>query len=95
MAVSSLPLLKDRPATAAAKTPRGREIEAALALVRPAVQDDGGDVSLESVDGEVVTIRFHGACTTCPASEMTLRDLIERHLVERVPGVERVVAAED
>lgn len=74
--------------------PREREVEAALELVRPAIREDGGDVELVSVQGEVVTIRFLGACVGCPSSQMTLKDLVERHLVGRIDGVKQVVSAD-
>ena len=73
--------------------PREREVEAALELIRPAVREDGGDVELVSVVGEIVTIRFLGACVGCPSSDMTLKDGIEAHLVDRVDFVQKVVAA--
>lgn len=70
------------------------QVQDALDLVRPAVQEDGGDVELVGVEGGVVRIRFKGACIGCPSSEMTLKHGIERHLVRRVPGVTEVVAVE-
>ena len=61
-----------------------------------AVQADGGDVQLVDVaeDG-TVTVELVGACKGCPLSEMTLANGIERILKERVPGVMRVVPAEE
>jgi Fe-S cluster biogenesis protein NfuA len=70
------------------------QVQDALDLVRPAVQDDGGDVELVGVEGGTVRIRFKGACIGCPSSEMTLKHGIERHLVRRVPGITEVVAVE-
>lgn len=66
-----------------------------LDRIRPAVQSDGGDVELVSVnDDGVVTIRLHGACVGCPSSSLTLRLGIERNLKEHVPGVTAVKAIE-
>lgn len=64
-----------------------------IELIRPAVQQDGGDVELVrvSADGEV-RIRFLGACVGCPSSEITLREVILRHLRDRIPEVSSVVA---
>ena len=61
--------------------------------IRPAVQNDGGDIELVEVkpDG-VVKIKMHGACVGCPSSNMTLRIGIERNLKERIPEVTSVVA---
>jgi Fe-S cluster biogenesis protein NfuA len=64
-----------------------------LALIRPAVQQDGGDIELVGVttDG-TVRIRFLGACVGCPSSEITLREGIARNLRERIPEVTEVEA---
>ena len=80
--------------TAADPADLRQRVQVALDLVRPAVQDDGGDVELVDVKGGTVSIKFKGACVGCPSSEMTLKHGIERHLVRRVPGVEKVVAVE-
>lgn len=66
-----------------------------IELIRPAVQDDGGDVELLAVTAEgEVQIRFLGACVGCPSSEITLRELILRHLRDRVPEISTVVAVD-
>ena len=66
-----------------------------LELIRPAVQDDGGDVELVEVQEDgTVSIRFLGACIGCPSSEITLREGIARNLRERVPEVTSVIAVD-
>ena len=68
-------------------------VQAVINLIRPAVQEDGGDIELVDVaPGGKVSIRFHGACIGCPSSTMTLHMGIERNLRERVPEVTEVVA---
>ncbi|MAB72352.1 MAG: hypothetical protein CMJ54_07575 [Planctomycetaceae bacterium] len=70
-------------------------VEAVLDLIRPSVQEDGGDFELLEISKEgVVTIRFLGACIGCPSSEMTLRDGIAQNLRTMIPEVTDVVAAE-
>jgi Fe-S cluster biogenesis protein NfuA len=71
------------------------QVEAAIAVIRPAVQADGGDLRLVDVDeaSGLVTVELSGACVTCPASTMTLKAGIERILKDRVPGVTEVVDA--
>jgi Fe-S cluster biogenesis protein NfuA len=66
----------------------------ALELIRPAIQMDGGDITLESVRGGTVTVQLTGTCETCPISPVTLRQGVERILRERVPEVTEVVAIE-
>lgn len=65
----------------------------ALEYIRPAIQMDGGDVILTSVEGGTVNLQLVGACGGCPLSTMTLTAGIERILKDRVPGVEVVNAA--
>jgi Fe-S cluster biogenesis protein NfuA len=68
------------------------KVEAALALIRPALQADGGDVELVDVEGGVVKVALKGACAGCPVATMTLKQGIERVLKEQVPEVKEVVA---
>lgn len=65
----------------------------ALEFVRPALQSDGGDLTLLGVrDDGVVEIEMIGACRTCPLSMVTLTGGIEAVLLQRVPGVTGVVS---
>ena len=36
--------------------------------VRPALVSDGGDLQIVSLDGNVLSIRYFGACGSCPSS---------------------------
>ena len=65
-----------------------------LELIRPAIQADGGDIHLRSVEGGRVVVALSGTCETCPISPVTLKAGVERLLRERVPGVTEVVALE-
>ncbi len=60
--------------------------------IRPALRMDGGDIQLVGVEGAEVRVQLRGACAGCPGAQMTLRMGVERHLKERVPEVESVVA---
>jgi len=62
-------------------------VEAALALVRPALQADGGNVELVSIDDGVVLVRLLGACRGCPMSALTLKGGIEVCLRREVPEI--------
>lgn len=68
-------------------------VELVIAEIRPAIQQDGGDVELVEVtaSGEV-RLRFKGACLDCPSRDMTLQHGIERSLRQLVPEVKSVVA---
>ena len=68
-------------------------IEQALALCRPYLQADGGDVSLIRIgDDGVVELMYQGTCVSCPMSRMTLRAGIERAIMQSAPEVKRVEA---
>ena len=70
------------------------QVRRALELIRPAIQMDGGDIRLESVEGARVTVQLFGTCETCPISPVTLKQGVERILREHVPGITEVVALE-
>ncbi len=69
------------------------QVEEVIEIIRPAIQADGGDISLVEVDQDsgVVTVELHGACVSCPASTVTMKAGIERIMKDRVPGVTAVV----
>jgi Fe-S cluster biogenesis protein NfuA len=69
-------------------------VEEALDLIRPALQNDGGNVELVDVDeaAGVVKVKLVGACGSCPMSQMTLRMGVERVLKEQIPEINEVVA---
>lgn len=66
----------------------------AMEAIRPALQSDGGDMRVLSLDEEsgVVDIELMGACGGCPMSSLTLKAGIERILKDRVPGLTEVRA---
>ena len=70
------------------------DLREAIEAIRPALQADGGDISLVSVDEAtgVVDVELVGACGSCPASTLTLKAGIERILRDRVEGVTEVNA---
>ena len=94
------PAPADPPATPAAASAEGQGsairagVEEAIDAIRPALQMDGGDVTLLNVDEStgVVEIELIGACVGCPASTMTLKAGIERILKDRVEGITEVNA---
>lgn len=70
------------------------KVESVLGRIRPALQNDGGDVELVDVTEEgIVRVRLKGACAGCPMSQMTLRNGIERILKQEIPEVKAVQQA--
>lgn len=58
--------------------------------IRPALAQDGGDVSFEAFQDGIVYLRLSGACGTCPSSTATLKHGIEKFLCEEIPEVKGV-----
>lgn len=52
--------------------------------IKPKLQADGGDIELVDVDGKRVSVALHGRCSQCRASEVTIRNLVEKMLREHV-----------
>ena len=69
------------------------KVLAAIEMIRPMLQRDGGDVELVDVQDGIVTVRLRGACAGCPMSQMTLKNGVEKFLKREVPGVISVQAA--
>ena len=61
--------------------------------VRPAVAQDGGDITFHGFDRGVVYLHMQGACAGCPSSTATLKHGIEGLLKHYVPEVVEVQAA--
>ncbi len=56
--------------------------------IRPSLQHDGGDIELIDVVGDRVLVATRGACASCAAAQITLKDFVEAKLKELVaPGL--------
>lgn len=58
--------------------------------VRPAVAQDGGDITFHGFDRGVVYLQMQGACAGCPSSTLTLKMGIENLLRHYIPEVTEV-----
>jgi Fe-S cluster biogenesis protein NfuA len=58
--------------------------------VRPAVANDGGDITFRGFKDGVVYLNMKGACSGCPSSTATLRHGIQNLLRHYVPDVTEV-----
>lgn len=62
------------------------QVEAALDTIRPYLEADGGNVSVEEITPEnVVKLKLLGSCGSCPMSIMTLKAGIDRLLKKLCP----------
>ncbi len=60
------------------------QIQATLESLRSYLQEDGGDVELVDIEGDRVLVRLKGSCGSCASSLITLKEVIEEQLRERV-----------
>lgn len=82
--------------------PSGLSVEDALRLaqinllldekVRPALLADGGGIEVLALEGSRLTVRYHGACGTCPSSTMVTLTAIENVLHTVEPELEVIAA---
>jgi len=75
------------------KTRIVKKINEALNKLRPYLEADGGDISLEEVtDDLVVKVKLHGACDGCPFSYQTLKAGVEQALRKEIPEIKDLVS---
>lgn len=71
------------------------KVTASIEIIRPYLQNDGGDISLvEITDDLTVKVKLHGACGSCPYSLMTLKNGVEQTIRRDVPEIKEVVAVD-
>ena len=58
--------------------------------VRPAVANDGGDITFRGFKDGIVFLNMKGACAGCPSSTATLRHGIQNLLRHFIPDVTEV-----
>ncbi|KAG8423298.1 hypothetical protein J3458_000203 [Metarhizium acridum] len=66
--------------------------------IRPAIQEDGGDIEYRGFDDGYVKLKLRGACRTCDSSTVTLKNGIEgmlMHYIEEVKGVHQILDQEE
>lgn len=64
--------------------------------VNPGLASHGGDVSLvEVIEDNVAVLRFGGGCQGCSAVSITLKEGVEKTLIERIPELTAVKDATD
>ncbi|KAI7874544.1 HIRA-interacting protein 5 [Lichtheimia hyalospora FSU 10163] len=62
--------------------------------IRPAIQEDGGDIEYCGFEEGIVKLKLKGSCRGCDSSVVTLKNGIENmlmHYIPEVEGVEQVI----
>lgn len=63
--------------------------------INPQLASHGGEVSLVKMDGKVAVLKFGGGCQGCSSVDLTLKQGVEKTLLEKVPGLEGVMDVTD
>jgi len=79
------------------KSARLAQLTEIIEMVRPIIQQDGGDLLLLSADVEtgVVELQLQGACSSCAVSSTTLQAGVERILKDRLDWVTEISGGVD
>lgn len=61
--------------------------------MRPAVQEDGGDIFYKGFDHDTgtVSVQLAGSCVGCPSSTVTLKNGVEKMLMHYIPEVSEMI----
>jgi Fe-S cluster biogenesis protein NfuA len=72
------------------------KVEQALKEIRPFLQNDGGDITLLSIDGGTIArVQLKGACVDCTVNQMTLKSGVEMTIKKHAPQIEQVINVEE
>ncbi len=70
-----------------------KRVNIALGKIRPYLQADGGDITLEEITDDItVKVKLQGACQGCPFSFQTLKAGVEQAIREEVPEMKELVS---
>jgi len=60
-------------------------------MVRPALQGDGGDITLLRIENNDIYVKLVGSCSTCPSSILTMKAGVEALLKEEFPSMNQLI----
>ena len=63
--------------------------------IRPAAQEDGGDIVFESYENGVLNLSMHGACHKCPYANQTMQQGVEPLMTQMIPEIKKVTAIQN
>ena len=67
-------------------------VQKALDEIRPFLQNDGGDITLLSIENEkTVRVQLQGACVDCTVNQMTLKSGVEMTIKKYAHQIEKVI----
>jgi Fe-S cluster biogenesis protein NfuA len=71
-----------------------KKVELALEEIRPFLLSDGGDISLLSIDKNIVKVQLMGNCISCSVNQMTLKNGVEMTIKKYAPQIEEVISVD-
>ena len=54
--------------------------------INPKLREDGGLIEIVDIENNIVKLRFLGACSSCPSSMETFKNLVEKQIKEKIKG---------
>lgn len=73
-----------------APPPTEAQARAVVEEARRILQRDGGDLELVSLEAGVLRVRMKGACAGCPRGPLDFKNVVERLVRARLPGIRKV-----
>ena len=71
-----------------------KKVESALEEIRPFLLSDGGDITLLSINKNIVKVQLLGNCVTCSVNQMTLKNGVEMTIKKHAPQIKEVISVE-
>ena len=63
--------------------------------INPAISSHGGGIELIDVMNDIVYVRMGGGCQGCSMAIVTLRQGVERMIIDEFPSIEKIVDQTD
>lgn len=58
--------------------------------IRPYLKSHNGDILIKDLSGDTLTVKFTGACSGCPSSDLTTKFVIEEQLTTKFPYIKNI-----
>lgn len=66
------------------------KLEEVLERIRVGLKPEGGDIEFVDIKGDVLYVRLKGACSTCPMSNLTMKNWVESNIKKEIPEITAV-----
>lgn len=57
-----------------------KKVKESIEMIRPSLQNDGGDIEFVKIEDNKVYVKLTGACAGCAMAALTLKNGVERML---------------